>query len=60
VTEVGTAYFSVDGQRVNIDGASIIKFQDAGGPDIKVGDAVQGKANEYNDGSQVAVKAEFG
>lgn len=60
VTEVGDGYFSVDGQRVNVDATSIIKFQDGAGPDIEVGDPVQGKGAEFTDGSLLAVKAEFG
>ena len=60
VTEVGNGYFSVDGQRVNVDATSIIKFQDGAGPDIQVGDPVEGKGAEFTDDSLLAVKAEFG
>jgi hypothetical protein len=60
VTEVGSGYFSVDGQRVNIDATSTIKFQDGAGPDIQVGDPVEGKGAEFTDDSLLAVKAEFG
>ena len=60
VTEVGSGYFSVDGQRVNIDSTSVIKFQDGAGPSIQVGDPVQGKGAEFSDDSLLAVKAEFG
>ncbi len=60
VTEVGSGYFSVDGQRVNIDATSTIKFQEDAGPDIQVGDPVEGKGAEFTDDSLLAVKAEFG
>jgi hypothetical protein len=60
VTEVGSGYFSVDGSRVNVDASSTIRFQDGAGPDIRVGDPVQGKGTEFTDGSLLAVKAEFG
>ena len=60
VTGVGSGYFEVDGRRVNIDATSIIKFQDGAGPDIRVGDPVQGKGAELSDGNLLAVKAEFG
>jgi hypothetical protein len=60
VTEVGSGYFSVDGSRVNVDASSTIKFQDGAGPDIRVGDPVQGKGAELTDGSLLAVKAELG
>lgn len=61
VTEAGTDYFVVDGSlRVSIGPASILKYQDGFGPAPKVGDPVQGKADEYSDGTHVAVKAEFG
>lgn len=60
VTAVGNGYFAMDGQRIEITGDSTIKFNDGAGPTIQVGDAVQGKADEYSDGSLVAVKFEFG
>jgi hypothetical protein len=60
VTEVGSGYFSVDGLRINVDATSTIKFQDGAGPEIRVGDPVQGKGAECTDGSLLAVKVEFG
>ena len=60
VTEVGSDYFVVDGLKVTIGSASIMKYEDGFGPAPKVGDPVQGKADEYSDGSHVAVKAQFG
>ncbi|MEJ2743578.1 MAG: hypothetical protein P8176_14150, partial [Gammaproteobacteria bacterium] len=59
VTAVGNGYFELDGQRINIDGSSIIKFNNVD-PNIQVGYPVQGKAEEYTDGSLIAVKFEFG
>jgi hypothetical protein len=61
VSEVGTNYFVIDGSlKVTIGASSVLKYQDGFGPAPSVGDPVQGKADEYNDGSHVAVKAEFG
>ncbi len=59
VSEVGSGYFVVGGLRVNYNATSIMKYNTSTSTP-KVGDAVQGKADEYSDGTGVAIKAEFG
>lgn len=61
VTEIGTDYFVIDGDmKVSIGTASVLNYEDGFGPTPKVGDPVEGKADEYSNGSYVAVKAQFG
>ncbi len=61
ITEVGTNYFVIDGNlNVSIGAASILKFEDGYGPIFKVGEPVEGKADEYSDGRYVLVKAQVG
>ena len=59
VTEVGDGYFVVDGLHVNYDATSVMKYDDSQGSTPMVGDSVEGKADEYSDGSGLAIKAEF-
>ena len=60
VSEVHANYFMIGSLRVNIDASSILKFQDGFGPNISVGDPVDGKAEVLSDGTSLAIKAEFG
>ena len=59
VTEVGNGYFVAGGIRVNYNATSIMKYNGSQSTPT-VGDPVQGKADEYSDGTALAIKAEFG
>ncbi|MCP4275758.1 MAG: hypothetical protein GY779_05330, partial [Gammaproteobacteria bacterium] len=60
IQEVGTSYISVSGVKVWYTTSTVIKFEDGNGTTFQVGQQVELKASQNNDGSATAKKSQVG